>query len=272
VRDARELIFLQEKGASYAPLQTQYGRLAVVDGRVVFSSTEQGPRLSSVIASIERLTALQTRAARSPSDADQAYIEALRSGDVEVRSWALETADQHVEVPSPALINAFLAQWQTDALDVADAIMTWRARGAASVVAETLTASKDGNERAAAAMALGGAGEVSYLPLLRRVASTDMDPMTRALAYRGIVWMIGPDALADLRLGARDPHEKVRAQVVTDAYNMLELESDERRFPPASSALVSEVEAFLAEMQKDPARDVSLSAKVLLANLARHRQ
>jgi HEAT repeat protein len=272
VQDARELMFLQDKGLSYAPLQTQYGRFAVTGNRLVLSPTEQGPQLSAVIASIDRLIALQTRAARSVPEADRAYIEALQSADPDVRSWAFDTADQRITSPSPALTTAFLARWPTDAFDVANAIVTWQIRSAAPMVARRLSSSNDSTERAAAAVALGGTGDTAYLPLLRRVASADADPGVRAEAYSGIALMIGPDSLPDLRVGAKDSHEKVRAQIVVEAYNVLELGAEDRRFPPASSALIDEVVALLGAMQNDPAPLVSRNAKPVLATIDRHRK
>ena len=83
--------------------------------------------------------------------------------------------------------------------------------------------------------------------------------------------MLGPDSLADQRLGAEDAHERVRTQAVNAAYNLLELEQPEPRWPAASSALIAEVRAFLTEMQRDPARMVSDAARYLLAHLAKHR-
>ena len=83
--------------------------------------------------------------------------------------------------------------------------------------------------------------------------------------------MLGPDSLGDLRLGAKDAHEQVRAQAVGDAYNLLELEEPEPRWPPASGALIAEVRAFLTEMRSDPVRLVTDNARSMLANIAQHR-
>jgi hypothetical protein len=272
VQDTRELMFLQDKGLSYAPLQTQYGRFPVDRSRLALWTTDPGPTLSTVIASIRRLMALQARAARSVSEADQAYVEALQSADPEVQTWAFETADERITSPSPALTKAFLARWHTDAYDVANAIVTWQIRDAAPIVAERLKLSQDSDERAAAAVALGGTGDVTYLPLLRRVASADTAPGVRAQAYSGIALMIGPDSLPDLRVGAKDSHEKVRAQIVVEAYNVLELGAEDRRFPPASSALIDEVVALVGSMQNDPMGNVSSNAKSVLASIAKNRK
>jgi hypothetical protein len=119
---------------------------------------------------------------------------------------------------------------------------------------------------------LGGTGDVTYLPKLRSHAATDVYALARALAYNGIMSMIGPDAFADLRRGAADSHERVRGQAVVDLYNMLELERPDRRWPPAPDALIDEVAAFLRGMQTDPAPSVALNAKSMLGNIARHRR
>jgi HEAT repeat protein len=173
--------------------------------------------------------------------------------------------------PSPALTEAVLARWPKDAGFVANAVVTWRLRAAAPLVAKTLTTSGDGMERAFGAMALGGTGDLTYLPLLRQVASSDAEGWARALAYNGIMYMLGPDSLSDLRRGAKDSDEKVRAQSVVDSYNLLELERPDRHWPPASNTLIAEVRAFLIEMQADPARLVSDNAKSMLAMIAQRR-
>jgi hypothetical protein len=271
VRDARELIFLNKNGDAYAPLQNQYGRLTVIGDRLSDSSQAEPRRLSDTLASIERLIAFQARESRGGSEADRAYVDAFRHSDVEVRNWAFDTAHERIKVPSEALADALLAHWPKNAGDVASVVLTWRLRGAAPLFAKTLRTSRDGILRADAAMALGGTGDVTYLPLLRRVASTDAYAPARTAAYSGIMDMVGPDSLADLRLAAKDPHERVRAQAAADAYNLLELEGTEPRWPPASGALIAEVRALLTEMLNDPSRMVSDSAKSSLAYIADRR-
>jgi hypothetical protein len=162
--------------------------------------------------------------------------------------------------------------WPNDAGLVANAVVTWRLRRAAPIFAETLKTSRDGERRAFAAMALGGTADRSYLPLLREVAARDAYGHTRALAYRGIMYMLGPDSLGDLRLGAKDAEAQVRAQAVVDAYNVLEFGHPEPRWPPPSNALIAEVRTFLTEMQRDPARVVRDNAKSMLAMIARQRE
>jgi HEAT repeat protein len=269
--DAQELLFLRKKGEAYAPVQSQYGRFAVAGDRLIISFGAEPRSLSQTIASIERLVVFQARAARDGPEADQAYVAAFANADADVQKWALGTAYHRITVPSLALADAVLAHWPKDAGTVANAVVTWRLRRTAPLFAETLTTSGDGELRAFAAMALGGTGDLMYVPLLRRVTTGDAHALARALAYRGIMLMLGPDSLEDLRRGAKDADERVRSQVVVDSYNLLELERPEGRWPPAPGALVAEVRAFLVEMQRDPARRVSDNAKSMLALIARHR-
>ena len=82
-------------------------------------------------------------------------------------------------------------------------VVTWPLQRAAPFFAKILTTSTTGDERAWAAMALSGSGDRVYLPVLRRVAAED--GQARALAYNGIMYMLGPDALGDLRLARGGP-------------------------------------------------------------------
>jgi len=282
VANARELMFLTKKGDAYAPVQDQYGRMAVNGDRLTDSFRADPRSLSQTIASVHRLVTLQTRAARNDSEADRAYVAAFASPDVEVQKWALQTSFHRITAPSPALADALLTHWKKDtgavpdtwphdAGLVANAVVTWRLRRAAPLFADTLKTSGDGERRAFAAMALGGTGDRTYLSQLREVAARDPHPQARALAYNGIMYMLGPDSLGDLRQGARDAEARVRARAVVDAYNLLELAQPEPRWPRPSKALIVEVRAFLTEMQRDPARLVSDNAKSMLAMIARQR-
>lgn len=283
VADAHELMFLVKKGDAYAPVQDQYGRMAVNGDELVDSFRAQPRSLSQTLASIQRLVALQARASRSDAEADAAYVAALKSSDIESQMWALWKAKDRIKVPSPALADALLASWPAAAEVgpvlgswnaaglVANTVVAWRLQPAAPFFAKILTTSASGDERAWAAMALGGSGDRTYLPVLRRVAAGDADAPARALAYNGIMYMLGPDSLGDLRLGAKDADAQVRARAVVDSYNLLEFGHPEPRWPPPSNALVAEVRAFLTEMQRDPARLVSDNAKSMLAMIARQR-
>ena len=77
-------------------------------------------------------------------------------------------------------------------------------------------------------------------------------PRHGRLWYNGIMYVLGPESLGDLRIGAKDSDEQVRARAVVDAFNMLEFGHPEPRWPPPSNALIAEVRAFLTEMQRDP--------------------
>jgi HEAT repeat protein len=283
VANARELMFLTKKGDAYAPVQDQYGRMAVNSEQLVDSFRAEPRNLSRTIASIQRLVELQARVARGSGEADAAYVAALKDSDVELQMWALWKAKDQIKVPSPALADAVLASWPTAkevgpvlgswnaAGLVANMVVTWRLQRAAPFFAKILTTSASGDERAWAAMALGGSGDRAYLPVLRRVAKEDTHTQARALAYRGIMCILGPDSLGDLQLAASDSDEQVRAQAVVDSYNMLEFGHPEPRWPPPSTALIAEVRTFLIEMQRDPARLVSDNAKSMLAMISRQR-
>ena len=224
----------------------------------------------------------QSRAARGGVEAESACIAALQHDDVEVQKWALSNAAREISDPSPKLVDAVLARWPRDVRSlartwphdagmIANAVVSWRLHRVAPFFARILAASGDGEERAFAAMALGGKGDRTYLQELPRVASQDTHPNARALTYSGIMRRAGPDSLADLRLGAKDPDERVRGQVVVDSFNMLEIGHPKPQWPPPSNALIAEVRAFLTAMQRDPARRVSDSARSMLSNLARQR-
>jgi hypothetical protein len=283
VTNARELMFLTRKGDAYAPVQDQFGRMVVNGDRLIDSFRAEPRSLSQTVASIRRLAALQARAGRGDAETDAAYVAALKNSDIELRMWALSKAKDRIKVPSPALADALLASWPTAnevgpvlgswnaAGLVANTMVTWRLQRAASFFAKILATSGSGDERAWAAMALGGSGDRAYLPVLRRLAAEDAHAQARALAYCGIMYMLGPDSLGDLRLGAKDSDAQVRARAVVDSYNLLELGHPEPRWPPPSNALIAQVRTFLTEMQRDPARLVSDNAKSMLAMIARQR-
>jgi hypothetical protein len=284
VLNALELLFLRKQDETYAPVQDQYGRLAVQGDRLMDSSAAEPPSLSQTLASIERLVAFQARVAGSDAEADAAYVAALKNSDPALRMWALCTAKDRIKVPSPALADALIASWPTakevgpvlgwwNATGlVANTMVTWRLQRAAPFFARILTSSPSGDERAWVGMALGGSGDRAYLPVLRRVAADDAYAQARALAYNGIMYMLGPDSLGDLRLGAKDTDAQVRVRAVVDAYNLLEFGPPEPRWSPPSIALIADVRAFLTEMQRDPARSVSDNAKSMLAMMPRQRR
>lgn len=82
---------------------------------------------------------------------------------------------------------------------------------------------------------------------------------------------LGPGALDDLRAGAKDSDERVRGQAVVEAYNLLELERPERRWPIASDRLIADVQRFLTEMQQDQTRHVRDNPTSMLGLIVIHR-
>ena len=277
--NAVELLFLKKKGESYVAVSGDFDRFAVDGDRLTDPFTSTPLSLSQVLRSIERLVQLQLQAAHG--DGEGAYVAALKSNEADVQIWALSVARDRIKVPSPALADAVVASWpQSEKIGpvigpwsvaglVANAVVAWRLKQAAPFFARILAGSANGDERAWAAMALGGSGDRDYLVVLRRVAADDPYPQARALAYNGIMHMLGPDSLPDLCLGAKDPDDRVRGQVVADSYNLLEFGHPDPRWPPPSDALIAEVRAFLTEMTHDPVRQVSSSASSMLENIAR---
>ena len=275
VLNGRELLFLTKKEGGYAPIQNQYGRL--IEGARLNDSFSREPRsLSSTLASIERLVALQSRADRSDAQADAAYVAALKDTDEELHLWALWTAKERLSSPSRALVDAMLARWPKQigpvygswnaAGLIANVFSTWRVERTAPFFARILTTSTSGEERAWAAMALGGAGDRQYISVLRQ-ATEDAHVEARALAYDGLVHLLGPDALSDLRRGAKDPSERVRAAITGYVFETLELGYPKPRWPPASDSLIADARALLTEMQSDPVQIVSDSARHILVRI-----
>ena len=273
VLNGRELLFLTKRGDTYAPIQNQWGRLNVTGNRLADPFKAEPRDLSSTLASIERLISHQARAARGDADADAAYVSALKSPDVELHLWALWTAKDRLSSPSRALVDAMLARWPKQigpvygswnaAGLIANVFSTWRVERTAPFFARILTTSTSGEERAWAAMALGGAGDRQYVSALRK-ATEDEHLEARSLAYDGLVHLLGPEALGDLRRGAKDPSERVRAAITGYVFETLEFGDPKPRWPPASDSVVADARALLTEMQSDPVRTVSDSARHIL--------
>jgi len=200
-------------------------------------------------------------------------VSALKNPDVELHLWALWTAKDRLSKPSPALVDAVLARWPKQigpvygswnaAGLIANVFSTWRVERTAPFFARILTTSTSGEERAWAAMALGGAGDRQYASVLRK-ATEDEHLDARSLAYDGLVHLLGPEALSDLRRGAKDPSERVRAAITGYVFETLELGYPKPRWPPASDSLIADARALLTEMQSDPVRIVSDSARHIL--------
>jgi hypothetical protein len=101
IANARELLFLRKKDDAYAPVQDQYGRLAVDGDRLIDSFRAEPRSLSQTVASIQRLVSLQARAARGDADADAAYVTALKASDIELKMWALGRPKTESRCPLP---------------------------------------------------------------------------------------------------------------------------------------------------------------------------
>ncbi|MEQ1911802.1 MAG: HEAT repeat domain-containing protein [Vicinamibacterales bacterium] len=263
IANSRELMFLGKKGDAYAPLQDQYGRWVVRGDRLVDSFAPRD--LSRTLRSIQRLVSLQAQAARSEPEADAALVTALKSADVELQTWALVEASELVMVPSPALVDIFIASWPKSYSDIATTLSIWRAEQTAPFFANVLGTSRDGDERGWAALALGGAGGRRYLPTLRQIAVEDPHPFARAQAFEGITLVLGHESLSDLRRGANDRDPQVRVIVAGHAYNLLEFGAARPLWPRPSEVLIAEVRAFLAEMLRDPVDSVRQAATSMLA-------
>jgi hypothetical protein len=297
IRGTRELLFLiketererqflvnpsiETEGRRFFLGNPYTARLRIDDDGMVDGSGPPRRSLVDLTKSISDLINLQARAGRSLAEADRAYVTALKHPDSEVRMWSLWEAHQRLERPSRALVDALVARWPKGigpddrgwdvAGLIASAVRTWRVERLARLFARILSASDIRIERQYAARALGGAGDRAYLPLLRRVAANDPHWDVRAMAYDGIASVLGPEALDDLRQGARDSHERVRSTAVVSAYNVLELEQPRRRWPSPSNAQIQDVRAFLTDMQADPAEHVRSNARSMLGYLERRR-
>jgi hypothetical protein len=152
--------------------------------------------------------------------------------------WAAHTAYQQVLDPPARLVDAYLDLWQTDDGELrgstANAVIKWKIRRAAPMLAATLREGNEG-ERVTAARALGGTGDSSFLSLLRATAVSDQSEKVRGSAYEGLTLLLVRESIPDLLIGAKDPNEFVRRSVAIHAFNMgrtntdLELRADVRR-------------------------------------------
>jgi hypothetical protein len=258
---ARELVFLKYTGGGYAPLQEQLGRWDIQAGRVLggaggglftLNRRESGADLSAIVGSIQGLVDIQRRAAGvDDANVEALYLSGLQSADPFIQEWALMTAQSRLVDPSARIIQAVLPYWPRAQPLVANLIVTWRAGTAAPLVSRTLIAGND-DERAWAAFALGGAGDISFIAQLRETARTDNYYLARAWAYEGLRHLLGPQSLGDLRTAAKDDDNRVRSQAAVSAYNVLELRQPRPRWPSPSAALIAEVRDFLMEMTRDP--------------------
>ena len=102
-----------------------------------------------------------------------------------------QRSSTHSSRAGPTHVGPVIGPWNAGL--IANAVVQWRLPHVAPFFARILTTSSNGDERAWAAMALGGTGDRTYLPMLRRVAAEDAHPHARALPYNGILYMLGPE-------------------------------------------------------------------------------
>ena len=79
IANARELLFLRRRVTPTLRCRISTGRMAVNGDRLIDSFRAEPRSLSQTVASIQRLVALQARAARSDAEADAAYVVAFAS-------------------------------------------------------------------------------------------------------------------------------------------------------------------------------------------------
>ena len=211
-------MFLKRKDDGYAPLQRQYGRWPVRNGRL-----EAPPHVG-----------LLGLSGLSPNDweLDQS------SGDGRPRrrrrhqcvcQWpppfrpagqALGSAFgiSDVSEPSAALVDAYLEQWSTGDGELrgsmANAMEKW------GVLLATALREGDEPERITAARALGRTGDRSFVPQLRAVAGSDRSEKVRGYAFEALMHLLAGESIPDAMNGARDPHESVRRSVAIHAFDM----------------------------------------------------
>lgn len=256
VNGARELMFLNREGEFYAPLQTQHGRFSVDNGQPVTDHRLDPQKYHKTIA---RLVRLQARAERGRNRAIDAYVDALRDADPHVRLWAAAEAPEHVDNPPTRLVDAYLTLWETDDAELrsraANGVIEWKVAHVAPIFAAAL---RDGSEekRSLAARALGGAGDVAFVPQLRTAATSDASPQVRAAGYEGLAYLLEGEAMPDLLAGAKDKSARVRNAVAYHAFNLT------RRIQDRD--LTAGVQRLLGMLALDPDATVRKSVRYLL--------
>jgi HEAT repeat protein len=255
----QELMFLKRKDDGYAPLQTQFGRWPIRNGRLETPWQIAQLGLPDYRKTIARLVNLQTKAERGGTVAIDSYIDGLQATDAHVRLWAAHTAYQHVEDPPARLMDAYLHLWQTGDGELrgstANAVIKWKIRRAAPMLAATLREGNEG-ERATAARALGGTGDSAFLSLLRAAAVSDQSEKVRGSAYDGLTLLLVRESIPDLLIGANDPNEFVRRSVAIQAGNMGRTNTDPE--------LRADVRRLLLLLAEDPAPAVKQTVRSLL--------
>jgi hypothetical protein len=256
VNGARELMFLKRDGESYAPLQTQHGRFPIDNGQPV-TYHRLDPR--DYQKTIARLVRLQARAERGRNQAIDAYVDALRDAERHVRLWAAAEAPEHVDDPPARLVDAYLELWETDDSELrsraVNGVIEWKVARVAPIFAAAL---REGSEdkRSLAARALGGAGDVTFLPQLRTAATSDPSAKVRAAAYDGLAHLLEDEAMPDLLAGAKDESAHVRNAVAYHAFNLTRRIQD--------TDLTAGVQRLLEMLALDPDEKVRQSVRYLM--------
>jgi len=264
VRGTRELMFLKATEGGYAPLQTQFGRWLIHGGSVEAPGQIAQLGLPDFRKTILWLVDLQSRAAGGGSRAIDAYVQGLDAADPHVRLWAAHSAYRQVDQPLPRLVDAYLKLWSTHDSEMrgsaANAVIKWKIRRAAPMLATTLREATAWGDRATAARALGGTGDLSFLPLLRTTATSDESDKVRGWAYEGLTELLGRESIPDLEKGSKDRSEFVRRSVAIHAFNMANHSRE--------ADLRADVRRLLLLLAEDTDRSVKQTVQSFLKQLA----
>jgi HEAT repeat protein len=218
--------------------------------------------LTDLRRTIAALVSLQA-AARDGAPAVNAFLTGLASPDPEVKLWAAHHGYLRITDPPAELVNAYLALWSSGDAEIlaatANAVIAWRVRRAGPMMAAALREGSEA-ERANAARALGGAGDLSFLPQLRTSARSDSATIVRSSAYQGLALLLGGESLNDLDRGARDPQPLVRRIVAASAANVGRNSTD--------PTLRARVRRLLTLLGEDRSAEVRVSAQYAMRLLA----
>ena len=258
VPGSQELLFLKKRGDAYAPLQTQYGRWPVLEGRVDAPPQIRRLGLQDHRQTITTLARLQAMARGNLESATAAFVTALESPDPHVRLWAAHTACPRFTQPPAPIVDAYLSLWGSGDAElqasVASAVTQWRLRRAAPMFATALREGTE-SERVAAARGLGGAGDATFLGQLQTAAASDPSDVVRAGALEGLSHLLGAGAIGELRKGAHDRSPVVRRFAGTYAARLARTDS--------APELRAQVRDLLELLSRDPDRGVRQAARSL---------
>jgi hypothetical protein len=263
VKGTQELFFLKRQDSGYTPVQKQLGRWLVRRHDAVEMPVDASLRpLPDLRRTIAALVSLQA-AARDGAPAVNAFLTGLASPDPEVKLWAAHHGYLRITDPPAELVNAYLALWSSGDAEIlaatANAVIAWRVRRAGPMMAAALREGSEA-ERANAARALGGAGDLSFLPQLRTSARSDSATIVRSSAYQGLALLLGGESLNDLDRGARDPQPLVRRIVAASAANVGRNSTD--------PTLRARVRRLLTLLGEDRSAEVRVSAQYAMRLLA----